>query len=67
MLWRTLGGKLMLRYPYATFLGRTSKWGLSFKRYNFVRSIDTVTPYSILHFGPFELFMRPKSRDIDWF
>lgn len=66
-LWRTLKGKLMLRYPYTTFVGRASSWGLSFKRYSLVLSSDTTTPYSILHVGPFEFFSRPKSREIDWF
>ena len=57
----------MLRYPNTTFVGRAEKWGLSFKRYDFVLSSDTTTPYSILHIGPFEFFSRPKSREIDWF
>ncbi len=65
--WKTLKGKLMLRYPYTTFVGRHHKWGLSFKRYNLVLSRDTTTPYSILHIGPFEFFSRPKSREMDWF
>ena len=66
-LWRTLKGKLMLRYPYTTFVGRAQSWGFSFKRYNLVLSSDTTTPYSILHLGPLEFFSRPKSREIDWF
>ena len=66
-LWRTLKGKLMLRYPYTTFVGRVKKWGFSYKRHNLVLSPDTTTPYSILHLGPYEFFMRPKSREIDWF
>ena len=65
--WRTLKGKLMLRYPYTTFVGKAEKWGLSFKRYSLVLSSDTTTPYNILHIGPFEFFSRPKSREIDWF
>ena len=66
-LWRTLKGKLMLRFPYTTFVGKAESWGLSFKRYDLVLSSDTTTPYSILHLGPFEFFSRPKSREIDWF
>ena len=57
----------MLYYPYTTFIGRASKWGFSFKRYNLVLSSDTTTPYTILHLGPLEFFSRPKSREIDWF
>ncbi len=66
-LWRTLKGKLMMAYPYTTFVGKAETWGLSFKRYDLVLSIDTTTPYSILHIGPFEFFSRPKSCELDWF
>ena len=65
--WRTLKGKLMFRFPYTTFVGKVDSWGLSYKKYNFVLSGDTTTPYSILHIGPFEFFSRPKAREIDWF
>lgn len=65
--WRTLKGKWMVRYPYTVFIGRVKDWGLSFKSYDFVLSDDTTTPYSILHLGPFEFFVRPRSRAMDWF
>ena len=66
-IWYTLKGKPMLKYPYVTYLGRTSKWGLSLKSMSLRLSEDTSTPYSILHVGPFEFFSRPRSRDMDWF
>ena len=66
-LWRTLKGKLMLTSPYLVFLGRAESWGCSYRKYSLVVSSDTTTPYSILHMGPFEFFIRPKSRAIDWF
>lgn len=66
-LWQTLKGKWMLTFPYTTFMGKVSKWGLSYKRYSFVVSSDTTTPYSILHVGPFEFFVRPSARALDWF
>ena len=65
--WRTLKGKLMLTYPYAVFIGKVKRWGFSYNRHRLVLSSDTTTPYSILHVGPYEFFIRPKSRDIDWF
>ncbi len=66
-LWQTLKGKWMLTYPYTTFVSKVDTWGLSFKRFDFVLSDDTTTPYSILRVGPYEFFMRPKAREIDWF
>jgi len=59
--WRTLKGDLAVTYPRTVFVGRTSSWGFSYKRYKLVLSEDTTTPYSILHLGPFEFFIRPKS------
>lgn len=66
-LWRNLKGKWFLRYPYTVFVGKVQEWGCSYKRYSLVLSEDTTTPYSILHLGPFEFFIRPKSRAMDWF
>lgn len=66
-LWRSLGGKRMLTYPYTTFVGRADKWGLSYRRFNLRVNEDTTTPYSILHVGPFEFFSRPAYREMDWF
>ena len=65
--WQTLKGKWMVRYPYTVFVGRVQEWGCSYKRHSLVLSEDTTTPYSILHVGPFEFFIRPKSRAMDWF
>jgi hypothetical protein len=65
--WRTLKGKLMVTYPYAIFINRDRHWRFSYNRYNLVLSHDTTTPYSILRFGPYEFFIRPKSREMDWF
>ncbi len=67
--WRTLKGKLAMTYPVFYNIGQQSvfpsrnfrRWGLSYKRYDLVLSEDTTTPYSILHLGPFEFFIRPKS------
>jgi len=66
-LWRSLKGKWLVTFPYTVFLGRQDSWSWSYKKYDFVLSEDTTTPYSILHLGPFEFFLRPKSREIDWF
>jgi hypothetical protein len=60
-LWRTAKGKQALTYPKTVHVGRTSNWGFSYKRFSLVLSEDTTTPYSILHIGPFEFFIRPKS------
>ena len=65
--WRTLKGKLMLTFPYVVSLGKGQGWGFSYKRLALVLSSDTTTPYSILHIGPYEFFIRPKSREMDWF
>ncbi len=66
-LWQTLKGKWMITFPYVVSIDRDQGWGLSYKRYNLVVNSDTTTPYSILHLGPFEFFIRPTSRSIDWF
>ena len=66
-VWQTLKGKWMLTYPYTVFVGKVESWGLSFKSFDFVLSEDTTTPYSILHVGPFEFFIRPKATALDWF
>lgn len=66
-LWRTMKGKMMLTYPYTVFVGKVRDWGLSYKRYSLVLSEDTATPYSILHVGPFEFFVRPRGTEMDWF
>ena len=60
-LWQTIKGKWMLTIPYTVFMGRTNEWGLSLKKYSLVVSEDTTSPYSILHIGPFEFFVRPVS------
>ena len=65
--WRTVKGNLMLTFPYTVFLSNSQPWGCSYKSYNFVVSDDTTTPYSILHVGPYEFFIRPKVCEMDWF
>jgi len=60
-VWQTLRGRFALTYPYTVFLGRASKWGFGYTRHNLVVSEDTTTPYSILHVGPYEFFIRPYS------
>ncbi len=65
--WRTLKGQLRLRYPHTVFVSREAGWGFSYRRYSLVLSEDTTTPYSILHLGPFEFFIRPKSVALDFF
>ena len=59
--WRTLKGRLAVTYPNTVFVGRVEKWGFSYNRYHLRVSEDTTTPYSILHLGPFEFFIRPRS------
>jgi hypothetical protein len=59
-VWTTIKGHWMLRYPNTVFVGKTNSWGFSHKRYSFLVSEDTTTPYSILHIGPFEFFIRPR-------
>ena len=66
-LWQTAKGQWMFTFPYAVFVGKVQEWGFSLKHYDFVLSEDTTTPYSILHVGPFEFFVRPKARAMDWF
>ena len=66
-LWKDLKGRTRLTYPYVVFTSKQQKWAFSYKRHNLVLSSDTTTPYSILHFGPYEFFIRPKSKDMDWF
>jgi hypothetical protein len=61
-LWTTISGQLMLYYPHTIFLGKsmTKEWGFSYSRYSLVVNQDTTTPYSILHIGPWEFFIRPR-------
>lgn len=59
--WCTSKGQIALTYPKTSFLGLSTFWGMSYKRYNLVLSEDTTTPYGILHFGPFEFFIRPRA------
>jgi hypothetical protein len=67
--WRTAKGRIALTYPRFNHLRNLTVfsmcdltcWGLSYKRFNLVLSEDSTTPYSILHIGPFEIFIRPKS------
>ena len=66
-LWQTAKGKWMLTFPYIVSVGTGQGWGLSYKRLNLVVSSDTTSPFSLLHVGPFEFFIRPKSRAMDWF
>lgn len=54
-------GKLALTFPNTVFVGKVERWGFSFNRYQLVVSEDTTSPYSILHLGPFEFFIRPRS------
>ncbi len=65
--WRNLKGRLNFRYPYTVFIGKVQEWGFSYNRYSLVLNEDTTTPYSILHLGPYEFFIRPRSTAIDWF
>ena len=68
-VWRTAKGHLAVTYPRFNHIGNLTvfsvcdlrSWGFSYKRFNLVLSEDTTTPYSILHLGPFEFFIRPKS------
>jgi len=60
-LWHTLKGDLMLDYPHTVFMGKTRQWGFSLKRFALVINEDTTSPYSVLHVGPFEFFIRPRS------
>ena len=66
-LWQTMKGNWMLTYPYTVFVGKVRDWGFSYKRYSLVLNEDTTTPYSILHVGPFEFFVRPRASEMDWF
>ena len=66
-LWQTMKRNWMITYPYTVFVGKVRDWGLSYKRYNLVLNEDTTTPYSILHVGPFEFFVRPRATEMDWF
>ena len=66
ILWRTLKGKWMLRYPYTVFISNVGDWELSYNKYNLVLSEDTTSPYSILRVGPLEFFIRPKSVALDF-
>ena len=65
--WRTLKGGLMVTFPYIVSVGTGQGWGFSYKRHNLVLTPDTTTPYSLLHVGPYEFLIRPKSHEIDWF
>ena len=65
--WKTLKGQWRLTYPYVVFTSSAQSWGFSYNRHDLVLSSDTTTPYSILHIGPYEFFIRPKSTDMDWF
>jgi hypothetical protein len=58
--WHTLKGACVLTYPKVTFIYRGA-WGFSYRKFNLVLSEDSTTPYSILHIGPFEFFIQPKS------
>ena len=58
---KTLTGRTLFTYPVTRFLGMINQWGFSYRRYSLVLSSDTTTPYSILHVGPFEFFIQPKS------
>ncbi len=60
-LWYTLKGRLALTFPHTVFISRVEQWGFSYAQHHLVLSEDTTTPYSILHLGPFEFFVRPKS------
>ncbi len=60
-VWRTLKGRLALTFPHTVFIGRVERWGCSYTRHRLVLSEDSTTPYSILHLGPLEFFIRPKS------
>ncbi len=65
-LWTTLKGQLMLTFPYVVSTSTNQGWGFSFKRLELVINSDTTSPYSILHVGPVEMFIRPKSIMLDW-
>jgi len=67
--WQTAKGRCAITYPRFNRIGQLTifsafdfqRWGFSYKRFNLVLSEDTTTPYSILHIGPFEFFIRPRS------
>jgi hypothetical protein len=58
---KTLTGRTIFTYPVTIFCGMVKRWGFSYRRYKLFLEMDTTTPYSILHVGPFEFFIRPKS------
>jgi hypothetical protein len=58
-IYRTLKGGIGIKYPRIC-VKLLREWGFSFRRYSLVLSEDTTTPYSILHIGPFELFIVPR-------
>jgi hypothetical protein len=67
--WQTAKGNMALTYPRMNHIRKLTVfsvfdircWGFSYKRFKLALSEDSTTPYSILHLGPFEFFIRPKS------
>jgi hypothetical protein len=56
----------MFTFPYVVTASLKQGWGFSYKRYLLMVSEDTSAPYSILHLGPVEMFIRPKSVALDF-
>ncbi len=46
------------------FVKLLREWGFSFNRYRHWISENETVPYSVLHVGPFELFIVPKVQSI---
>ena len=66
-LWKSLCNTWHLTFPYTTFVGVTSKWGLSYSKHALMLCEDSYMSYSILHVGPFEFFIRERSIALDFF
>ena len=57
----------MLTFPYVVTTSLEQGWGFSYKRFMLRVSEDTTTPYSILHVGPVEMFIRPRTIGLEIF
>ena len=57
----------MLTFPYVVTTSLQQGWGFSYKRFALRMSEDTTTPYSILHVGPVEMFIRPRTIGLEIF
>ncbi len=66
-VWKSLSNRWHLTFPYTTFVGVTSKWGLSYSKHALMLCEDSYMSYSILHVGPFEFFTRERSIALNFF